>query len=223
MVSKKVKWSAGILTGLLMVVSLFLMVGRKAPLRLDINGVRVIDPPVPVSEFKLKSHDGASFTEESLKGGWNLLTIGFVYCPDICPTTLSDMAAAFRKLEKEPGGTNGVRLVFISVDPYRDSLELLGQYVGYFYPDFLGVTGVPERVKQMVNSLDLNYVYADPEDNSFIKDVLKKPDFDDYVVVHSTPVLFINPKGELVARMSPPFITDRVVATLQKLRNYYGE
>lgn len=207
----------------LLVVILTVFLFQKPALKITVSGAKVLTPAVELPQFSLIDQTGQPFNNKSLKGSWTLAMTGFTYCPDVCPTTLSIMAAFFTKLETLPNKGPPPRFVFLSVDPFRDTVEELGRYVAYFNKDFIGVTGTPERIKQLVSELGLYYVYTDPDDDHFLDDVLHKPAKEDYGVVHSARVLFISPETELVAILSQPFTADDVLTLLSQLRSYYGD
>jgi len=99
-----------------------------------------------VPPFALQKADGSSFTEKNFMGHWNFVFFGYTNCPDICPMTLNVLNQAWQKLaaEHDKAGkslTDDLQVVFISVDPSRDDLAKMQQYVNYFNPAFLGVTG----------------------------------------------------------------------------------
>jgi protein SCO1 len=135
---------------------------------------------------------------------------------------LRDMSILFNQFDHRPGIMKAPRFVFLSVDPFKGTLEELVTYFGYFHKDFLGVTGEPEEIQKLVTGLGLFYIYADPQ-GVFIRDVLHKPAMDNYAVVHYSGLLFINMRGKLVATMQPPLETNAVLVVLKKLRNYYGD
>jgi len=199
------------------------IVVRKPALQIDDPGVRISKPPEEIAGFSLQDDDGNPFTREQLLGEWTLIFTGFLYCPDICPTTLSDMAAVFKKLEQSKEGLAGFRLVFISVDPFRDTPDLIKEYVDYFYPGFIGATGDPEELKKLAERFNLFYAYTDADTNELIVNVLQRPEPEYYNVIHATTILVVSPQAEIVARLSPPFETNRVATELQKIRNYYGD
>ncbi len=200
-----------------------ILLSRKPAFNIDIPGARGISPPARIPSFSLTDQHDKAFTNKSLTGHWTLAMIGYTYCPDICPTTLSEIAALFKQLQGQREKIASPEFVFFSVDPFRDTSEKLRKYLGYFNQDFTGVTGEPEKIHALVNDLGLHYIYADPEDNHFLDDGVHRPAMDDYVVVHSTSLLFITPQGELAATMTPPFQTDAVLTLLQKLHAYYED
>ena len=104
-----------------------------------INGLYLLDTPRNIGEFELIDHHGQPFDRARLEGGWTLIFFGFTFCPDICPTTMTFLDGFVGQLE----GTEAedTRVVMVTVDPARDTVEQLAKYVPYFNPDFTGVTG----------------------------------------------------------------------------------
>jgi protein SCO1/2 len=122
-----------------------------------------------------------------------------------------------------PGEGMAPEFVFFTVDPFRDTPEELGKYVGYFNSGFTGVTGKPETISRLVADLGLYYAYTDPDDDQVLDDVLHRPAMEYYGVIHSSRLLFISPQAELVAVMSPPFRFDNVMEFLNALRKHHGD
>jgi protein SCO1 len=205
----------------LIVVVMAILVLRKPALDINVPGARGLVPPARIPPFSLIDQRGQTFNNDSLTGNWTLAVIGYVYCPDVCPTTLREMSVLFKQFNRPPSNIKAPRFVFFSVDPFRDTPEVLGEYVGYFNKDFLGITGKPENINQLVTGLGLFYIYEDPQ-GVFIRDVLHKPTMENYVVVHYSGLLFISPRGELVATLQPPLEANDVLAVFRKLSAYYG-
>ena len=105
-------------------------------------GLVLFDSPRPLYDFEMQDQHGDPVNLESLKGSWNVLFFAFTSCPDICPTTLSSISKAYSEL-KMP-----VRIIMVTVDPDRDSLEILRNYLRSFNEDFIGYrAGFQETVK----------------------------------------------------------------------------
>lgn len=145
----------------------------------------------PLPDFSLIDHQGKPFVRSSLAGHWTLMFFGYTFCPDICPMTLSTARQALNTLHSE--GNPGVRVVFISVDPNRDTLERLSDYVTYFDQAFTGVTGPEAELARFARNLGVVYARAkqDAQDSN-------------YLVDHSASMLLLNPKAELFAVFSAP-------------------
>jgi len=144
------------------------------------------EPPTPIPEFSFHKAGKVAFTNESLKGKWSLLFIGYTYCPDVCPTTLADLNYVYPSLTNDQDTTTQV--VFISVDPNRDKAEQLADYVNYFNENFIGVTSTHEQLWPFVTELGLIYsVVEEGETNEY------------YLVDHSASIVLINPEGQFHA------------------------
>lgn len=101
--------------------------------------------------FQLVDHRGKSFSDRDLLGGWSLLYFGFTHCPDICPEELEKIVDAKKIAEKATG--KKLAMVFISVDPERDTVAQVAQYVKEFDPEMIGLTGTLEQVSKRLTFL----------------------------------------------------------------------
>jgi len=160
----------------------------------------LLPQPDPVPEFSLVDQHGDSIDRSVFAGHWNLLFFGFTHCPDICPATLQVLAAARSKLA-EDGQAPLPRIVLVSVDPERDTPEIIGAYVDYFGPGNLGITGSLEEIDRLTSGLGIYYQ--------------KQPaNGDNYVVDHSAAVLVIDPEGRFSALFSGPHKVESFVHDL---------
>ena len=141
----------------------------------------VLPTPESIPSLNLLDHDGAAFTAESFKGQWDVVFFGFTSCPDICPTTLQTLAAAKQQLIDD-GLAPLPRIVLVSVDPERDTPELLGQYVDYFGDGNVGVTGELGEIQKLAKALYVFFQRVELDDGN-------------YTVDHSPAVLVIDPEG----------------------------
>ena len=96
--------------------------------------------------FELIDMNGERFTERDLKGRYSLLYFGYTYCPDVCPTELTLIAGALDRLGSL---RERFRVIMVSVDPERDTPEVLKEYMANFGPAFIGLTGSPEQIRHM--------------------------------------------------------------------------
>lgn len=133
--------------------------------------------------FNLVNHDGKRVTEKDFKGKWTLVYFGFTHCPDICPDELLKLAAAIDKI-KEKAGIDIVP-VFISVDPERDTIEQVREYVKEFHPKLVGLTGTPDEIKKVARAYRVYYMKTAEEDS-------------DYLVDHSIVMYLMDPNMEFV-------------------------
>lgn len=105
-------------------------------------------------DFKLTDHNGQTRTLASFKGKVVAIFFGYTHCPDVCPTTLSDFAAALKQLGPQ---ADQVQVLFVTVDPQRDKPELLKQYVPAFDPRFLGMTTDEAGLKALAKEYKVVY------------------------------------------------------------------
>ena len=110
----------------------------------------------PVPEFSLLDQEGESVDQSVFEGQWDLVFFGFTHCPDICPATLQVLATAKKALADE-GQQVLPRIVLVSVDPERDTPDILAQYVGYFGEDNLGLTGTLEEISKLTDGLGIYF------------------------------------------------------------------
>lgn len=105
-------------------------------------------------DFQLTDHNGKPRTLADFRGKVVVMFFGYTHCPDVCPTTMADLAAAMKKLGAE---ADRVQVLFVTVDPERDTPELLGKYVPAFHPGFLGLRGSPEATERTAKDFKILY------------------------------------------------------------------
>lgn len=142
--------------------------------------------------FTLTDHRGNTFTEKNLEGRYSLIFFGYTYCPDVCPTELQVMSAAIDQL----GDTaKDLQFLFVSVDPERDTSDILAQYVENFHPTLVGLTGTAAQVADMAKAYRVYYRKLDAEGGS-----------EDYLMDHSSIAYLMGPDGSFVSHF--PYTTD---------------
>lgn len=142
------------------------------------------NPPQPLTDFELMSHEGKSVRLSQLRGSPVLLFFGFTHCPAVCPAALEQLRQLEAKHEKELGAT---RIVVVSVDGERDTPERLSSWLKPISKDFLGLTGAPEKVRDIASELRA----------AFYKTPGQKPS--EYLVEHNSQIFLIDPEGKLRA------------------------
>lgn len=143
--------------------------------------------PRPLSAFSIEDQNGHRFGLEQLKRHWTLAFIGYTYCPDVCPTTLAKLNQIYPAL-RASAGTFPVQVLFISVDPKRDTIARLSSYIGFFNSHFVAATADHKTLYPLVRQLGLVYSMTDNSDNH------------DYAIAHSSSVVVIDPLGRVVGR-----------------------
>ena len=160
----------------------------------------VLPNPEPLPAFELLDQDGTPIDETVFQGQWDLVFFGFTHCPDICPTTLQVLAAANSEL-REQGVSPLPRIVLVSVDPERDTPEILARYVAYFGEGNLGITGPLEEIRALTTELG---IYFEKQ----------ACDGDNYLVDHSAAVLLVDPDGRFAGLFSGPHVVANYVHDL---------
>ena len=144
---QKILWSLAGIAGTAFVLGLLWLDDRAGQTRTS------EDPPFAAS-FELTDHQGMIRTEEDFAGRWMLIFFGFANCPDICPTTLAEVAAVMEGLGEE---AQKVQPVFISIDPARDTPEALAEFVPLFDDRILGLTGTPEQISATAETFPIYF------------------------------------------------------------------
>lgn len=177
----------------------------------------ILSPARKITIPDLIRDNGEKFTLEDLKGHWSLFFFGYTHCPDICPVTLGVVAQA----KKMATGLNHMfpEVVFVSVDPDRDKVEMLSDYVQYFDKDFIGVTGDAEMIKALTLQMSVVYMKV-PVDNDTAS---SSPDNNVYNVDHSSALLLLNPEGKLFAFLNPPHDATTILKDFQTAVNRSNE
>lgn len=139
--------------------------------------------------LELVDQDGQRFDTRSLQGRWHILFFGFTACPDICPTTLSDMRRLFSQLPKET--RDQLQLVLITADPARDTPQQLKTYLDYYRGGFNGLTGDMEQLQRLSTALGLPFVPASETQG-------------EYSVSHSGNLALVGPDGTLRGHIRAP-------------------
>lgn len=185
-----------------------------------------------LTDFKLTGADGKTLGLNDLKGKWSFVFFGYTQCPDVCPLTLGILGQAFKIIEKNPAAFQEIQGVFISVDPMRDSPELLKEYVAYFNNKFVGVTGDTTELEAISRQMSALYSIhpSEPEkpakagkagEPGKAKEPAKAGDA--YTVTHNSTVFLIDPRGRLYGRFPPPQLPQEIAEVFLKIRTFYNE
>lgn len=149
----------------------------------------------------LQDETGQTFTLDDFKGKHHLLFFGFAACPDICPSTLLTVSQMYRQLRPET--QEQIQVTFISVDPDRDSPEMLRQYVQNFHPDFRALTGPEDSLADLANQAGIAY--------------MKVPLENGYTIDHSAALVLLDREARIQAYFAPPLDPMKLAADLAML------
>ena len=178
--------------------------GEAHPVQPQLQTLKLFPQPRELPPFQLQQSDGTPLVPGELKGHWTLVFLGFTYCPDICPMTLAQMAQAQKQWEALPESTRP-RLLFVSVDPQRDSPDRIGEYAHAFHRDTLAATGDIPALEAFTKSLSLVFMKMEPDDPA-------QPQH--YSVDHSAALAVLDPQGRMAGVLQPPLEPDKIAADL---------
>jgi protein SCO1/2 len=157
--------------------------------------------------FSVIDQEGQQFTLQNLQEKWSFLFFGYTNCPDICPITLSIFEQVHKKLGSEHSGR--AQMIFVSVDPARDTTEKLHDYVNYFNEDFIGLGGSIEQIQSLTGQLGIPFFPHESNAEG------------DYLVDHSASIFLINPRGQLIAVMSAPHQADDIYTRFLQINSWF--
>jgi protein SCO1/2 len=173
--------------------------GAADPIGLLDAGIVLLPQSREIPQVALTGSDGAPFAPEKLNGKWSLLFFGYTFCPDICPTTLAQLRELQGKLPQEV--RDKLQMIFVSIDPDRDSPEHLKEYLGFYKAGFIGVTGELPAIQTLANGVSIPFIPADTSKEN-------------YTVGHSGNLVLVGPDGRQRGFIRAPFNTQKL---LQKL------
>ncbi|WP_431495755.1 SCO family protein [Pseudomonas brassicacearum] len=177
--------------------------GQGDPTALIDAGIILLPQSRNLPDVKMTGQDGQPVAMDGLKGKWSLLFFGYTFCPDICPTTLAQLRQI--KSELPPEAVAKLQIVLVSVDPNRDTPKQLKQYLGYFDPQFKGLTAASvEDLQKLANAVSIPFIPADTS----------KPN---YTVDHSGNLAVIGPDGTQRGFIRAPLNNQKLVAQLPEM------
>lgn len=159
----------------------------------ETRAVKLFSPARTLPAFSLRQSDGTPLVPGELKGHWTLVFLGFTSCPDVCPTTLIELAKAQKQWSALPDSTRP-RVLLISVDPERDTPGRLGDYAHAFHRDTLAATADVPALEQFARSLSLVFAKMPVEGGAE----------GDYTMDHSAMMAVLDPQGRMTGFVRPP-------------------
>jgi len=142
-----------------------------------------------IPRYLLQDPNGRSVTSEDFRGRFQLISFGYTYCPDICPTTLVEMAAILKQLGEQ---ASRIQPIFITVDPERDSGKVLKTYTEFFDTRILGLTGPPALIRRAADNFKMRYAKVLNSDK----------DKQNYAVDHSAGMTLLGPDGQFIKKFA---------------------
>ena len=182
--------------------------GPAAPALPVVKAVTLLPNPRVLPAFSLQQSDGTPLTVDDLKGHWTVVFLGFTHCPDICPTTLAELAQAQKQWTGMPDSIRP-RVLFVSVDPERDTPLRIGEYAHAFHADTLAATADLPALEDFAKSL--GFVFMKVPGKNFEQNP------NDYSMDHSSGIAVIDPQGRVAGLMRPPFDPKAIAADMTAL------
>lgn len=172
-----------------------------------------------LTAFKLTGANGKTLGLNDLKGKWSFIFFGYTQCPDVCPLTLGILGQAFKLIERNTAAFQDIQGIFISVDPRRDTPELLKEYVSHFNNKFIGVTGDTAQLDAFSRQMSVLYTIHPPDP----KKTGDAASGDNYQVTHNSTVFLIDPQGRIYGRFPPPHLPQEIAEVFMKIRMFYNQ
>lgn len=198
----------GLIFGLVMLVT-HLLVKPPAPPN-ELEGVLRHDFQ-QLAPFQLQSHNRGPLSEKDLHGKWSYIFFGYLSCPDVCPNTLHELSQ-FRTLLKDETGIepDDLQVIFVSVDPARDSTETLARYVSHFNKKFIGATAGKGAIDRLTKQFGAGYILEAETGPG------------QYLVTHTSAIFLVDPLGRLVATFSQPHYAPTLLSQHKKITEYFS-
>ncbi len=167
---------------------------RRVPAGPELTTVRRLSQPRELPGFQLQQSDRTQLIPGELRGHWTVVFLGFTSCPDVCPTTLAELAQAQKRWESLPESVRP-RVLFVSVDPERDTVERIGEYAHGFHKDTLAATADIPALERFAKSLSLVFAKVP---------LGKDAPADQYTIDHSAAMVVLDPQGRMAGVIQPP-------------------
>ena len=169
--------------------------------------VRLFEPPRELPAFSLRQSDGTQLVPGELRGHWTLVFLGFTHCPDVCPTTLAQLSQAQKQWASIPEAIRP-RVLFVSVDPERDTPDRIGEYAHAFHKDTLAATANIPALENFTRSLSLVFAKVPAPEGA---------PADQYSVDHSASMAVLDPQGRMSGLVQQPLDPVAIAADLAAL------
>jgi len=170
-------------------------------LQVSNRGDQKIEGPAFRAEFELTDHEGMTRTEEDFARRWMLVFFGFANCPDICPTTLAEVAAVMDALGSD---AKQVQPLFISIDPERDTPQQLAEFVPAFDANIIGLTGTPDQIKRTSESFRI-----------YFEKIEEAASPGGYTMGHSSQLFLFDPQGGYVGAWTYGTLAEEILSDLK--------
>jgi len=164
----------------------------------------------PIEPFELTDHHQQRFDEKSLRGKWSLIFFGYLSCPDVCPLTLNELRIFWRLLQDDADiQIDNLQILFVSVDPARDSSQALANYINHFNREFIAATAAKSQIDRFASQFGAGYV------------IEAETAPGQYLVAHSSAIFLVDPLGRSVATFSQPHYASTLAEQYRRITRYF--
>ena len=150
---------------------------------------KFLSQPLPIKPFSLINQYQEDFNKEDLQNKWSILFFGYTNCPDVCPTTIYKLSEIQKKIAQKKELNDQLQVILITLDPKRDSVTRLREYLAFFGPSLIGLTGNDSEISKITSNLSVYFEQVGEE---------KQYDFN-----HTASIFLIGPEGTVIASFSP--------------------
>ena len=183
---------AGLIALLALIAGIIVAITLSPPRHKEPEHINLYPQARALPAVTLRDHNGEEFDLSHLREHWSLVFVGYTSCPDICPTTMAELKGIYPQLQSIPS-SHPIQVVFLSVDPKRDSSKRLNEYVQFFHSDFIAVSGNHDQLFPLVRAMGMMYSISESTENP------------NYLVDHSSSVVLVNPQAQVIGRFKPEF------------------
>jgi protein SCO1/2 len=191
------KLQAGIVALIALIIGIVAALTLSPPKSDEPSYISLYPQVRALPDFQLVDNHQQAFTTEQLLQHWTLVFVGYTFCPDVCPTTLAELKTIYPQLKALPS-KYPIQVVFLSVDPQRDTPDRMNEYVNFFEPEFIGVSGEHKELFPLVRAMGMMYSMSESTDNP------------DYLVDHSSSVVLVNPQAHVIGRFKAQFAVGKI-------------
>jgi protein SCO1/2 len=201
---------------------------ERAAAPLQTEGAFVLPETKAIENFDLEHARLGRYGKRQAEGQWSLLFFGYAGCPDVCPTELYLMAEMMRAIEQDPAVVpRPPQVVFVSVDPQRDTPEALQQYASFYHPSFLGVTAAQPLIDRLAKSLGVYHERVYYRDGEVLQldpgQAVPAELANSYLINHTAAIYLLDPEARLHAIFTPPHDPAAMMRDLAAIQHRWGD
>ena len=173
---------------------------------IDLETGKMLTKPMELTSFNLINHQGKQFQFKDLENQWSLIFFGYTQCPDVCPSTVFKLNQIYDLLDQDQRISKLPQVIFISIDPERDNPETLSEYLAFFNPRFIGITGDQSEIKKITSTMSVYYEKIEQNEDS-----------NSYIMNHTASIFLTNDEGKLVASFRPTSTPQELTSDIKKI------